>query len=160
MRLTAEQFRQLPHNLRDVTPEQVAAVVNTRTLTKPLRSIQQVVEAQALVENETPGSMNKTEARYRDHLKWLHTQGEVAWYAFEAFKLRLADKTYYTPDFVVILRTGLTEFHEVKGHMEDDAAVKIKTAAEIYWPFRFRLVRWIDGGWQMKAVPRGTNRKL
>ena len=35
----------------------------------------------------------------------------------------------------------LYRLHEVKGFMEDDAAVKLKVAAETFWWFQFKLVK-------------------
>lgn len=80
------------------------------------------------------------------HLRELHHTGEVRWHKFEAMKLRLADSTFYTPDFVVLPRDGVLEMDEVKGFWQDDARVKIKVAASIY-PFRFIAVTKRDGGW-------------
>lgn len=80
--------------------------------------------------------MNKTEAEYARFLELRKAAGEIAWFAFEGVKLRLADKTFYTPDFAVMRADGLIEMHEVKGHWMDDARVKIKVAAEQF-PFRF-----------------------
>ncbi|WP_321946545.1 hypothetical protein [Paraburkholderia sp. J10-1] len=98
------------------------------------------------------GVMNKTEGAYADHLMALQSMGSVLWFRFEGLKLRLADKTFYTPDFAVIVASGAMEFHEVKGHMTDDAAVKIKTAARQY-PFVFKLVRKGKGGvWDIREV--------
>ena len=86
------------------------------------------------------GQMNKTEAAYSAELELRRTAGEIAWYRFEGVKLRLADNTFYTPDFAVMLEDGLMEMHEVKGFWQDDARVKIKVAAEQY-PFRFIAVK-------------------
>jgi hypothetical protein len=91
------------------------------------------------------GVMNKTEQKYADLLSLRARVGEVAHFAFEAVKLRLADKTFYTPDFMVMLADGTIEFHEVKGFWEDDARVKIKVAAETF-PFVFRAMSPIKGG--------------
>lgn len=100
-----------------------------------------------------PGEMNKTEARYAEHLRERMTAGEVVWFKFEAVKLRLADKTFYSPDFLVLPADGFLEVHEVKGWMEEDANVKIKVAASLY-PFRFKLVRVKPkrdgGGWSIE----------
>ncbi|WJZ69964.1 DUF1064 domain-containing protein [Vibrio phage PVP-XSN] len=82
------------------------------------------------------GKMNKTEQEYEQQLKWRQRAGEIAWYKFEGVKLRLADSTFYTPDFFVMLSDGTLEVHEVKGHWRDDARVKIKVAADMY-PFVF-----------------------
>jgi len=54
-------------------------------------------------------------------------------------KLRLANKTFYTPDFFVITEEHM-EFHETKGWMRDDANVKLKVAATRFPWFRFILV--------------------
>ena len=87
------------------------------------------------------GVMNKTEAKYAGHLESLKMCGEIQYYAFDSMKFRLADKTFYSPDFIVLRSTGELEAHEVKGHWEDDALVKIKVAAELY-PFSFKSVHW------------------
>lgn len=91
------------------------------------------------------GAMNKTEAAYNAHLWTLHHAGEVLWHKFEAVKLRLADKTFYTCDFAVLPASGVLEMHEVKGFLEEDANVKMKVAASIY-PFKFIVVRKRKGG--------------
>lgn len=86
------------------------------------------------------GEMNGTERDYGAILTARQIAGEVAWFKFEGLKLRLADNTFYTPDFAVMAADGVMECHEVKGHWQDDARVKIKVAATLY-PFRFLAVR-------------------
>ena len=86
------------------------------------------------------GQMNATEADYGAILSSRVIAGEVVWYRFEGLKLRLADNTFYTPDYAVMLTTGELQCHEVKGFWMDDARVKIKVAAEMY-PFRFIAVK-------------------
>ena len=63
------------------------------------------------------GAMNKTEQAYESLLKLRQQAGEVLWYKFEGLKFRLADNTFYTPDFVVMLASGQMEAHEVKGFL-------------------------------------------
>ena len=96
------------------------------------------------------GQRNKTEAEYEERLKVMLRLGTIHWYRFEGLKLRLADNTFYTPDFAVLSHDGVMECHEVKGHWQDDARVKIKVAAEQY-PFRFFAVKKLPknagGGW-------------
>jgi hypothetical protein len=92
-----------------------------------------------------PGEMNKTEERYAQFLTLRQRVGEIEHFDFDAVKLRLADTTFYTPDFMVMLADGTIEFHEVKGFWEDDARVKIKVAAETF-PFVFRAMSPIKGG--------------
>lgn len=96
------------------------------------------------------GKMNKTEAEYSQLLELRRRAGEIAWYRFEAIKLRLADNTFYTVDFPVMLSSGVLEMHEVKGFWTDDARVKIKVAADQY-PFRFVAVRKVKGDWQTEV---------
>lgn len=86
------------------------------------------------------GQMNQTEAEYGKHLELLKIAGEVSWYKFEGMKFRLADNTFYTPDFAVMLSDGALQAHEVKGFWEDDAKVKIKVAADMY-PIEFIAVK-------------------
>lgn len=87
--------------------------------------------------------------------------GEITGWRFESYKLRLADNTWFTPDFMVQLSTGEIELHEVKACradnsilIEDDAAVKLKVAAEQYAEFQFilagRLAR--GGGWKVERL--------
>ena len=49
-----------------------------------------------------PGTMNKTEEAYGQLLELLKRTGEIRDYQFEGIKLRLAARTFYTPDFVVV----------------------------------------------------------
>ena len=99
------------------------------------------------------GTLNKTEESYRQRLEILKASGDVLWYRFEGMKLRLADNTFYTADFVVMNALGTVECHEVKGWWTDDARVKIKVAAEMY-PFRFLAVKVLakkyGGGWEVE----------
>lgn len=100
------------------------------------------------------GQMNKTEEAYSRYLDLLKQAGEILWFKFEGVKLRLADNTFYTPDFTVMGANGLMEMHEVKGFWQDDARVKIKVAADLY-PFRFIAAKpkakKAGGGWEVEA---------
>ena len=98
----------------------------------------------------TRGEMNRNESAYAEHLRLLTHAGEVVWFAFEAIKLRLADNTTLTVDFVVMLRDGTIEFVDVKGYKKkangdpgywalEDSKIKLKIAAEMF-PFVFRVV--------------------
>jgi len=100
-----------------------------------------------------PGKMNQTEAAYAERLRALQHAGEILWHRFEGIKLRLADNTFFTPDFAVLAADGVMELHEVKGFWQDDARAKIKIAADQY-PFRFIAVRVRPkkegGGWAVE----------
>ena len=93
------------------------------------------------------GSMNKTEISYMNHLNLLLRAGKIKGFEFEPEKLKLADATFYTPDFRVITESDYIEFHEVKGFWRDDARVKIKVAAKMH-PYQFIAVsKNKSGGW-------------
>ncbi|MCP5002793.1 MAG: DUF1064 domain-containing protein [Planctomycetes bacterium] len=100
------------------------------------------------------GKMNNTEKAYAERLKLLKCAGEILWYKFEGIKFRLADNTFYTPDFAVLTSDSIMEIHEVKGYWMDDARVKIKVAADQY-PFRFLAVKKKSkksgGGWSIEC---------
>ncbi len=92
------------------------------------------------------GVMNKTEQAYADRLKLLQQAGEVLWFEFEPMNLKLADKCFYRVDFLVMDAHGFLEVHEVKGRWEDDALVKIKTAAAKF-PFAFKAFQYVKKQW-------------
>lgn len=99
--------------------------------------------------------MNKMEAEHAQGLRLRQLAGEVLWFGFEVIKLKLAPKTFFTPDFVVQYADGTLGFEEVKGSFwEDDARVKIKVAAKLYplFPFvAYQKQRKRDGGgWKVE----------
>jgi hypothetical protein len=94
-----------------------------------------------------PREMNHTERRYSDYLREQIHAGEIQWALYEPIKIRLADLTWYTPDFLVKAKDGVVEIHEVKttwrsgkAGWQEDARVKIKVAAEMIPIFRFKAV--------------------
>jgi hypothetical protein len=93
------------------------------------------------------GRMNGYERSYSQLLDSKLAAGEIAGWFFETRKFRLADDTWYTPDFEVLMADGAIEYHEIKACqkngkvlVEDDAQVKLKVAAEMYPHFTFRRV--------------------
>lgn len=100
--------------------------------------------------------MNKTESAYAQHLAYRAALGEVVSWVFERIKLRLADNTWYTPDFFIILADGSVEFHEVKGFWRDDARVKWKVAAETFRWAVFVAVRRVRGQWEYERYGERT----
>lgn len=97
------------------------------------------------------GKRNGTETEYEKYLEQLKHDGSIIWHKFEGIKLRLADNTFYSPDFVVLNKDYQIEIHEVKGYWTDDAKVKIKVASDLY-PFLFKAIYKIPkkngGGWR------------
>jgi hypothetical protein len=97
--------------------------------------------------------MNKLERDYAQHLELLLRAGEIAGWTFEDVKLRLAKRTWYTPDFFVVPSLSFRlEFHETKGFWRDDAKVKFKVAAEMFPTFRFLAVYRDGAGWRTEEV--------
>jgi hypothetical protein len=98
---------------------------------------------------QRPGKMNQTETAYARHLDQWRQFHKVLWWIFEPGGLRLADRTFYHPDFAVMMADRTLEMHDTKApwkgdlkpHWEDDARVKIKVAADRF-PLRFVGVHW------------------
>jgi len=83
---------------------------------------------------------SKLEEAYWRHLADLQAQGAIHSFALKPEKLRLADGSYYTPDFRVITNEGFVQFHETKGFMREAARVRLLVAAELH-PYPFFLVK-------------------
>ena len=86
------------------------------------------------------GEMNKSERSFAGHLEMRKAAGEIKSFKFEAIKLKLADNTYFIPDFDIEMANGDLVLAEVKRiwkghkrpHYEDDSKVKIKVCAELF----------------------------
>ena len=90
--------------------------------------------------------MNKLETRYAYYLELFKIAHEILDYKYEAIKFRLAKKTWYTPDFLVVKKDRF-EIHEVKGFWEPHARVKIKVVAEMYPYFLFKAMQFKNNQW-------------
>jgi len=97
---------------------------------------------------------NRLEADYANHLEILKRIGDIVDYKYESVKLKVGVNTsWYTPDFWILAKDGVTEFHETKGSFfRDDAKAKLKAAALIYPHFRFFLVRRDGQRWRVEVV--------
>lgn len=98
--------------------------------------------------------MNQTERRYAQRLSIFMMQKVIKNWRYESLKFRLAAKTFYTPDFCVIMPDGIIQLHEVKGpYVRDDARVKFKVAAEQFPEFVWIWAQWKgkDKGWKVEA---------
>ena len=112
------------------------------------------VDGKPLTELETKSRtqedrMNKTEALYTIELEAQRGAGEITRWAFESLKFRLANRTWYTPDFAAWLTSGGVRVVEVKGgFIRDDAAVKFKVAREMYPEFEWVCMQRTKAGWR------------
>lgn len=125
------------------------------------RSSSPVATEGAIMLRQSGAGMNKTEALFLAHLQ---ATFPGAWIEREPVALKLGNGVRYNPDFLVHTdlvchadgrrdQAQLTAY-EVKGHMRDDAAVKIKVAASRFPFIRFVLV-WRSsraGGWAMQTI--------
>jgi len=94
--------------------------------------------------------MNKTEERYARRLENMKLAALIIDWRFDELNFRLAKKTHYRPDFLVIT-TDRIEMHEVKGFWRDDARVKIKMAARMFPWFRWVAVQWKKKQWVFES---------
>ena len=97
-----------------------------------------------------PKGMNKWEAQFAERLECQRVAGDLTWWAFEPFRIRLADGTFYRPDFVTVDKDGRTAIYEVKGHFREAARVRLKVAVEKL-PYPFFLVRKHKG--ELRVTP-------
>lgn len=101
--------------------------------------------------------MNKLEQQYAWFLGDLLKAGLIRGWRFESLKVRLADRTWYTPDFCVLFNDGMRAMVETKGWCRDDAAVKFKIAEELYPEYVWMMIGKVKGTWK---VMRGTTIQL
>lgn len=112
------------------------------------------------------GERNKTEAAYEQHLELRKQVGEILWYAFEGITFKLAPDTRFTPDFAVLLASGILECHDTKGtttlqrksgervkapYFQEDAKIKMKVAAAMF-PITFKVVYRVGENWVEEEV--------
>ena len=101
------------------------------------------------------GQMSKLEEAYAQNPELQKQAGDILWWAYESWKFRLADRTWYTPDFMIMWADGTIEAHETKGFMEKAANIKIKVAADLH-PIPFIIIKAIPkkngGGFSEEAA--------
>ena len=84
---------------------------------------------------------SKWEEQYNSMLELKYRACEILAYEYESITFRLAPKTTYTPDFLVVLPNGKIQIHEVKGFAREDAIIKFKVAAQQNPWFEFIMVK-------------------
>ncbi len=116
--------------------------------------------------------MNAIEEEFAWMLEQRKRTSEIVDYAFEAMIFRLADRTTYTPDFVIVhldhfelvdvKARGVAKMVQSKSgkvykkqwtSKRDDAAVKMKVAAELFpwmrWAYYYHEA---DGQWTREGI--------
>ncbi|WP_175837078.1 hypothetical protein [Burkholderia anthina] len=87
---------------------------------------------------------------YGELLATLRLRGDVLWFRANPIKLRLADETYYGPNFAVMVASGHLEMHHVMDAAKNEPLTTVKIAAEQF-PFRFVVVHRDDScGWKFE----------
>jgi hypothetical protein len=92
--------------------------------------------------------MNKTETEFSHILEQAKRSGQILKWHFEEITLKIAPNTRYIPDFIAVLPDGHWQVFEIKGHLEDDAAVKFKAAAEKFPEVNFHMIRKRKKQWE------------
>lgn len=99
----------------------------------------------------------------REFHEWLKGRGKNAYASgyveFEPIRLKLAERSHYTPDFVTADGFGRLFAWEAKGHWREAARVRIKVAARLFWMYEFIAVRKRKkkdgGGWEFEHIKTG-----
>jgi hypothetical protein len=101
-----------------------------------------------------PSPMNQTERRYS---ALLDARPDVLAHWFGLVTFKLGPDCRYTPDEMLLLTSGMIEFHEVKGkYVRDDGRAKFQIAAGMF-PFVFRFAAWDGKDWTI-ATPHPEDR--
>ena len=98
------------------------------------------------------GRMNKTEQAYAQLLEAQKHDGKIIDWKFHVLRVRLADNTFYEPDFLVMTAGRELQIHETKGSFTTQAGqTKIKLCAEVLPWFRvFKASKQKDGSFIMQ----------
>lgn len=83
------------------------------------------------------------EANYARYLNFLKRAGEIVGWEYEADTFRFPvqrGNMEYTPDFKVVGMDGEIVYHEVKGYMDKDSAVKLRRMAKYYPTVRIIVI--------------------
>ena len=131
--------KEIQEILRKQTTQQKKPITNiAKTLDQLFKQTRRIREKK----------MNKTEREFSKTLEKAKKEGQIERWHFEHVTLKLAPNTRYTPDFVAVLPNGRWHIFEIKGHLEDDAAVKFKTACEKFPEISFQMIRRKKGAWE------------
>lgn len=88
------------------------------------------------------GKMSAPERTYAEVLDGEVAAGRVLQWWYEAIQLRIADRTTYLVDFMVLKSDLSIEMVEIKGkHVWHASVVKFKAARELYPLFKFRMMQ-------------------
>lgn len=129
---------------------ELQALQNKRALWKKLPEKRTTVGVMDLLPRKKSKGMNGLESEFAASLDYRKHEGEITWWGYEPFRIRLADGCFYRPDFAAVDAQGRTSIYECKGHMREAARVRLRVAAEKL-PYPFYLVRKHKG--QLQVTP-------
>ena len=115
-----------------MTPKRVCWFPRPRARKDPRGEIKKV---------KIPKRTWETETQYAAMLNLMLKAGEIEGYKAQAFKVRLADNTWYTPDFMVHYHSHV-EVHEIKGGwITDKGKIKFKIARDLWPIYDWRMMQ-------------------
>ena len=98
------------------------------------------------------GYRNKWEAEYASYLQDMTRFGILESWHYESVKLKIGNGAFYMPDFMLVLKGGVYQFHEVKGFQRQAGMVRLRAAAMQYAFWRFYLITKVGGEWSSKRI--------
>jgi len=133
-----------------------------RTINQPKAGIPNKTETRAGTLVEGFRQVGEAErGKWKEEKREGQRKSVIVRYQFERVNLRLAERTYYKPDWDIWFDCGVLGFVEVKGpHVWDGAREKVKIAAEMYPLNPFWIWQWKGGVWTFTAMPGYQGPKL
>lgn len=126
-------------------------IANTVTVAEYRAAVARAAGARGPKARPTGPYASQLEADYAVELDRRKLAGEIQHWDYEPEKLRLALRTFYTPDFRVVVE-GRTEMHEVKGYLRRYASLTLRFAAEQFPQYTFVLVQRRKGAWTLREM--------
>jgi hypothetical protein len=163
VKLTTEEAMKNPRlwaAIEKVAKKPPSAAQEARSMIQGVNPAFPLVPAKAKGRKK-PGIKSKLEAEYEQFLEGEKRAGRILEYQYEAWAFKIANKTWYHPDFIVLTAAYFLEVHEVKAHwrmfQNDMGRVKIKAAARLNWWVTFKVAmkrkKKDGGGWKIEEIP-------
>lgn len=119
-----------------------------RRLGIPAAGRRKTYEMESLGER-SPRFRSRMERDYAEHLS---TRPDVIAWHYEAVSIQFAPGCRYTPDFLVITRSG-AQLHETKGFMREAARLRLLASANLLrGAMRCVVVRRDNRGWKYDEI--------
>lgn len=97
------------------------------------------------------GELNRTEKAFAAYLQERQAAGAIIWWKSHPFNVRLAENTFYRPDFLCLLADMSLVIYEVKGsYTSDKGQMKIKLCVEALPVFKVIKASRKNGVWNFE----------